>query len=621
MNQFLRRHNKKVMAVLMAFLMVVFIGGTALESLLAPQANATVASSKYGEITEADQRLAENTTALLDRLGFNWRAPASPFTGPTTKPLEIVDWILLQREADSLGMTEPAAAGKANMLQATSEDQIEQLSRRLRVRKDVMYDAVAQFLSIRNLAFSTISSFPPSAAQLRSAARDQLEKVRVNAVMFPANDFLDDMTVVSDDEIKAHFDKYRTKEKGRGVNFGYFIPDAVKVQYIQINRDKIAENLRIPNLEREAKKYYEKNKNIEFRRSPVQLDDGPRTEFLSWEEGREKAEGNIRKERADRMVNRIAEAIISRTYIEESGEDGYRIPSERMMDAGYLNELIQSLPSNLSFPDAVTVAQTDFFTPEQSTTIPEIGGTIAYDGQSSYVGNARDLPFRNKGIIEEVPDQDGIRRDSFLAMNQVSEYALFDFMSGNKFIWRVTDVKKAHAPESFEPMRDQIVEDIKLQRALDEATNYARVLTYAAEEGDLSAAFDESEEVQNLIAEGTATGIRFVEPEPIARARSAATGRDSQVLAGPIGRISAEQLEQCFALQDSGAPYDVLTINDSAIAVAVEWVETIRGNDKEYDELRKTLGTTLVYAQRVKALADWFNHDNIVARAQYEAQY
>ena len=621
MNQFLRKHNKKVMAVLMAFLMVVFIGGAALENLLAPQANRTIAESKYGEIREADQRLAENTTALLASLGYNWRNPGSPFTGPMSEPIEIVDWILLQREAESLGMTEPPAAGKADLLRAATEDQIEQLSRRLRVRKDVMYEAVAQFLTIRNLAFATVTSFPPSAAQLRSAARDQLEKVKINAVILPARDFVDEMAVISDDDIKAHFDEYRTKEKGAGVNFGYFVPDAAKVQYIHINRDKIAENLNIPNLEREAKKYYEANKNIEFRRSPVDFDEGPKTEFLTWEEGREKAETAVRKERADRMVNRIAEAIVSRTFIEESNEDGYRNPPERMRKPGFFDQLVEGLPNKLSFPGAITVKQTDYFTPAESSSLGDIGGTIAYDGQGSYVGSIRDLPFRNKGIVDEVPNEDGVRRDTFLAINQTSDYAFFDFTTGDKFIWRVIDVKKAHAPGSFEPFRDEIVENIKLQRALDEATNYARVLTYAAEESDLASAFDASEELQNIITERNATGIRFVEPQPIARARNASSGRDEFVLAGPIGRITADQLETCFDLEEAAMPFDVLTVDATALAVAVEWVETIRGNEKEFKDLRKTLETSLVYSERVRALQDWFDHDNIAARTQYDAQY
>lgn len=621
MNQFLRKHNKKVMAVLMAFLMVVFIGGAALENLLAPQANRTIAESKYGEIREADQRLAENTTALLASLGYNWRNPGSPFTGPMSEPIEIVDWILLQREAESLGMTEPPAAGKADLLRAATEDQIEQLSRRLRVRKDVMYEAVAQFLTIRNLAFATVTSFPPSAAQLRSAARDQLEKVKINAVILPARDFVDEMAVISDDDIKAHFDEYRTKEKGAGVNFGYFVPDAAKVQYIHINRDKIAENLNIPNLEREAKKYYEANKNIEFRRSPVDFDEGPKTEFLTWEEGREKAETAVRKERADRMVNRIAEAIVSRTFIEESNEDGYRNPPERMRKPGFFDQLVEGLPNKLSFPGAITVKQTDYFTPAESSSLGDIGGTIAYDGQGSYVGSIRDLPFRNKGIVDEVPNEDGVRRDTFLAINQTSDYAFFDFTTGDKFIWRVIDVKKAHAPDSFEPFRDEIVENIKLQRALDEATNYARVLTYAAEESDLASAFDASEELQNIITERNATGIRFVEPQPIARARNASSGRDEFVLAGPIGRITADQLETCFDLEEAAMPFDVLTVDATALAVAVEWVETIRGNEKEFKDLRKTLETSLVYSERVRALQDWFDHDNIAARTQYDAQY
>ena len=58
MLKFFRRHNKKLLAVFMALLMIVFIGGSALESLLTPQSDWVVAESSLGSIGMADQRRA-----------------------------------------------------------------------------------------------------------------------------------------------------------------------------------------------------------------------------------------------------------------------------------------------------------------------------------------------------------------------------------------------------------------------------------------------------------------------------------------------------------------------------------------------------------------------------------
>src|SRR5437867_4375284 len=98
MMKFFRKYNKQLLAVFMALLMIVFIGGSALQSLLQPSANHPVAKSKYGEVMLKDQQHASETTGLLETVGFPWQHPAG-----AEKPIELVDWILLQREAQALG--------------------------------------------------------------------------------------------------------------------------------------------------------------------------------------------------------------------------------------------------------------------------------------------------------------------------------------------------------------------------------------------------------------------------------------------------------------------------------------------------------------------------------------
>ena len=55
MMKFFRKHNKKLLAVFMTLLMIVFVGGSALQGLLTPRANRVVANSKYGPISFIDQ--------------------------------------------------------------------------------------------------------------------------------------------------------------------------------------------------------------------------------------------------------------------------------------------------------------------------------------------------------------------------------------------------------------------------------------------------------------------------------------------------------------------------------------------------------------------------------------
>ena len=86
MMKFFRKHNKELLVVFMAALMVVFVGGSALTSLLKPQGtNDVLAHSDLGDLTQRDLIQANAMTELLDRLGHSWQQPLGPLgTEPIT---------------------------------------------------------------------------------------------------------------------------------------------------------------------------------------------------------------------------------------------------------------------------------------------------------------------------------------------------------------------------------------------------------------------------------------------------------------------------------------------------------------------------------------------------------
>src|SRR3972149_4385891 len=106
MMRFFRKYNKQLLAVFMVGLMVVFVGGSALQGLLTPEANPVVATSKYGPITLVDQQIAHEQGGLLASWGFDWRHPA----GWLTTSIETMEWILLRREAEELGLAASEAS-------------------------------------------------------------------------------------------------------------------------------------------------------------------------------------------------------------------------------------------------------------------------------------------------------------------------------------------------------------------------------------------------------------------------------------------------------------------------------------------------------------------------------
>ena len=99
MMKFFRKHHKKLLAVFMVLLMIVFLGGSALDSLLRPSGDRVVATCNAGDISYSDHRVAEARTRILSMMGLPWE---QPFSG-MAEPLTTLDWILLTREAKLLG--------------------------------------------------------------------------------------------------------------------------------------------------------------------------------------------------------------------------------------------------------------------------------------------------------------------------------------------------------------------------------------------------------------------------------------------------------------------------------------------------------------------------------------
>ena len=102
MMKFFRKHLKKLLALFMCLLLISWLGGSALESLLRPgRSRGVVAVCATGKITGKDWRRVGRQTTLLERLGLNWRRPLGPYH---TVELDPASWLLLQQEARRMGI-------------------------------------------------------------------------------------------------------------------------------------------------------------------------------------------------------------------------------------------------------------------------------------------------------------------------------------------------------------------------------------------------------------------------------------------------------------------------------------------------------------------------------------
>lgn len=632
MMKFFRKHNKELLAVFMVLLMVVFLGGSALSSLLSPDLNRVVATTRVGDISFVDQDSANTTTQFLASMGLNWQAPAPG----VAEPLELIDWIILTREAEMLGTASSVTAVRASI---DDQTQIAELARRFRVKPDRVLQALADYQSVVQTALALSGATVPSEAAVLAAIRDTMERVEIKAVMLPAEVFVDDTVEFSEAEVVAQYEKHREREAGTGLTFGYYVPDMLKVQYVKIDRNKLAETVRVPNLQKKAKKLYDEQheRNSAFRRPAEEFvayeaanTEGPTAErpspYLSWEEGKDKAIELARQaeatEAAGRMADWIATSVTASWLDAVRGKSGYRPAPESVRAADYYTTtVIENLPSSLKYPDAVSVVTTDLFAHTDAASVPDIGTAYYVDARAGRVFNVGDLAFRSEPVVAKVPDDRGVRSDDYLSLFQTSRYVLRDGKS-NVYVFRVVDSRAAHIPESLAEVRDQVVSDLRLKKGYADALRHVTTLQSSDASESLLEAYENNVALAERIDAYKGYGAGFVEPPPVARASqidaAAGTIGDTINVGQNVGAVPTEVVESWFSTPLVEGEKTIVEMPDRAVAMVLERHAVTRTKPEELDAERQNITDFIMQLRSNDLMREWFKPDNIRARNGFQ---
>ncbi len=630
MMKFFRKHNKKLLAVFMTLLMIVFLGGSALDSLLRPRVNRVVADSSVGEISYSDHRASEYTTRILERIGLDWQRP---FPG-MAEPLDTLDWILLTREADELGMGTSTGTVRYSL---GGQDGVNELARQLRVRPGDILQAMAEFNAVRQTAMFVGGVARPSEAEVQIAARNAMEKVRVAAVLLPAKAFVDEQEELPEAEVEAQFSAYRDRERGPGLEFGYYVEPTVKVQYMKIDRDAIAEQVRIANLEKNARAYYDERREQDpaFRRPPEEtsseedfLDEeaieGPPYEpspFLEWEEASEIAVGIVRQQAADETAAQIADWLVQYTaepwHIVTRGEDGYKTAPERVVELEYYERILQNIPATIAYPEALSVGTTDFFNSDESLDVPMIGMATFRPERGGMPQWLRQLAFRTKAVVPEVSFDGDANPSDYLAAFQTCQYPLTD-SDGNIYLFRVIDSRVGHIPESIDEVREPVLDDLRLLRGNDVALARAESLRSCTDAITLQEAYESDEELVALMGTEKGAGGGYFEPPAFARVARFDAVRGERpakiVMAGGMGPVTSAVIDQCFALDEAYEKTAIIELKDRATVMVVRWLETERALDEEFIDTREDFVQQMSGVRAGTAVAAWLSPEQIRAR-------
>jgi hypothetical protein len=364
--KWLRKNNKKIMAVVVIVLMVGFIGGSALSYLLNPGKGDKAALGYYGnhKVRIYDREVARQELEILQSIGVP-RALQNSYAGLLLSQLlfpserisgdlaataqravqqnayrvsnrQLADifnerssfspeilWILLRDEALAAGMhagIEEARSNLSSMLDPKNGGPgyargMQNLVNRYRIPEDEVLRAFGKLMAVFEYGDYICANENMTTAQLRHLVSAEGEGLDAEFVQFKASDFVDKQMVPSESDMQAQFEKYKAMLAGQvseanPFGFGYKLPDRIQAEYIVVKLDDIQTIVKKPTRQ-EAETYYQQNRETQFTTQVPTDPNNPKSPTKQQVQSYSEVADSILKQLAQEKVAAKAEQILT----------------------------------------------------------------------------------------------------------------------------------------------------------------------------------------------------------------------------------------------------------------------------------------------------------------------
>ncbi len=570
MFKFFRKYNKLILVVGGCVLMVAFLVPQAV-TMFAPGANGGTLGEMHGrEVSGMEGRSAAYELRLLSSLPF---AAAMP-TDATGQPIDDeVTWLLLLEDAKAMGLwASDSEVDVALNLIGIDADGLSEMAAARQVQPEFIEKAVRHWLiaeqyrqlvtgtgfagsggvyerstaiaaspAVRRLQaavpllqagmpfgqtqFLTAGTHRISPSLLRHFASENLSSVGGRVLLIqPETQGMDEPT---EQQIEALYEQYRDYQPGMGapMPFGYQIPDRVKLATLAINDQDIRDQVDVGFAQ--VLEAYRENPQ-RWAEEGQQAPERPTAE----------ARKQLEQELTDREVEQLRQQVISSiqsAFAEEirgfeRTREGYRnIPAD--FEPRPLQDIADQVYEQHGV--AITVNEIeDWQSLSNLAELPGIGRSMTADFSNvfqGYVASAK--PF--------VDDPQAVPSASRLQVGMGSRPLSGFDEDGNRttYFFRLLDAQPAHAPESLETVREQVVADARTKAAYEALADQADIWRQRV--------IDEGFEA---VAESS--GGELLAPEPFQKVNR--SGRGVPRVEG-IG-ISPAFVDAAFALVEGLAP-------------------------------------------------------------------
>jgi hypothetical protein len=525
MSEGLRKNKKKIMAVLVIILMIVFIidigvrrGG--------PDESANeligLVGNDESKVTVGRQREAAAEWNLLTRgeiAGFaaeqlgavlvsNLNVQGQDFMSrilamqamqmmqPLVNSLDERTYMLLVLEAERLGISinrdrvESMRSGLANFPSADPET---------RER------AVLNWLNVVEVFNRVARSVKVSPAHAVHEVAEQQQQVSLDVVPFSAADYKQQVPEPTGEQLQAFFEKYRNVDaETNEFGIGYRFPDRVKVEYVKVPKEAIAKTV----TDEDIYKYWKDNQS-QFQRLPdtqpvvpegplgpaaTMPTTAPTTAVAStqpttrpWTEVKDQIRDIIAQQRANVMATAITQNLRAdwpnfREALRAAGASASATrPSSAQTSLGvpynsypYLQELQKRVQKQKESRGVLPELFWDdnFLTRRELEQLPGLGQARMRDGRQipfPVLATESVEPFLSEAQRRQVQENNL----GTLALYQPSPIFVND-KTGDLFVFRLTDAQAAHPAESLGVVESRVREDWKSVQAYELAREAAR---------------------------------------------------------------------------------------------------------------------------------------------------
>jgi hypothetical protein len=362
--KWLRKNNKKLMAVVVIVLMVAFIGGSSFQYLFRGSGGAKAAVAYFGrnqKISHLDLQAANQEVEIVSALGGDSVARAQGMAGLLMSELvfrqngnaaaldmarqaiqknryRISDkqlsqmfnthsvpgpmfWILLCHEAQTAGIhvsNEQVGPSLERLIPQVSEGRtyaqvIPGMMNRFGVPEETIVATFGKFIAVLQYAQIVSSVENVTTSQIKHMAGNESESLSAELVQLKASYFVNKGETPPEEVVKEQFNQYKDNIPGQvsesnPYGFGYRLPDRVQFDYLALKLSDVASVAKPPTQE-EAEQYYQQNRDRQFTQKTPSDPNDPNsplvTKVKSYAEVDDTIMSQLRRQRITTKVEQI----------------------------------------------------------------------------------------------------------------------------------------------------------------------------------------------------------------------------------------------------------------------------------------------------------------------------